>query len=96
MKSILAILLMLALPVLAFAQVPPPDSAWSYTYGGGSWECCYSLQQTFDGGYILAGETQSYGSGQEDFYLVKTDYRGTTLWTRTFGGSEMDICNFVS
>jgi hypothetical protein len=68
------------------------DSLWSRTFGGMSGETCYSVRLTSDDGYILAGETWSFGSGFGDFWLVKTNANGDSLWSRTFGGSEYDYC----
>jgi hypothetical protein len=65
---------------------------WDRTYGGNSFDQCYSVQQTFDGGYILAGVTWSFGAGASDCWLVKTDADGDTIWTRTFGGVFDDYC----
>jgi hypothetical protein len=78
--------------VVAFAQ---PDSLWSHIYGGSGFESCNAVQQTSDGGYILAGQTDSYGAGYDDFWAVKTDANGDTLWTRTYGGSSTDDCRSV-
>ena len=66
------------------------DTLWTSTYGGIDMERCFSVQQTTDGGYILAGDTRSYGAGNSDYYLIKTNSTGDTLWTRTYGGSEYD------
>ncbi len=71
------------------------DTTWTRTFGGSNWDYCYSVQQTSDGGYVLGGKTDSYGAGSEDFWLVKTDANGDTLWTRTFGGSGSDPCHSV-
>jgi predicted RNase H-related nuclease YkuK (DUF458 family) len=71
------------------------DSLWSRTFGGVATDHCYSVQQTTDGGYILAGDTYSFGAGQSDFLLVKTDGNGNRLWSRTLGGSGHDGCNAV-
>jgi len=71
------------------------DTAWSRTFGGEYDEYCYSVRQTSDGGYILAGSTVSYGVFWEDFWLVKTDEDGDSLWSRTFGGSQVDWCTSV-
>lgn len=60
---------------------------WSKTYGGSNWDFAYSVQPTSDGGFIIAGGTFSYGYGNEDFYVVKTDSNGDTLWTKTYGGT---------
>jgi hypothetical protein len=64
---------------------------WSQTYGGSNDEYAYSVVQTSDGGYALAGYTDSYGDGGFDFYLVKTDSSGNQNWTQTYGGSGDDL-----
>jgi hypothetical protein len=66
------------------------DTLWTKTYGLLLNDIGYSVQQTTDGGYIIAGETFSFGSGSGDVYLVKTDTLGDTLWTRTYGGTDDD------
>ncbi|MDT8322857.1 MAG: hypothetical protein RRA94_02010 [Bacteroidota bacterium] len=66
------------------------DSLWSRTYGGAASDWGGTVQQTADGGYILAGDTQSFGDEDGDVYLVKTDAAGDTLWTRTYGGAGQD------
>ena len=66
------------------------DTLWTRTYGGTLNDFAHSVQQTTDGGYIVAGATSSFGAGDYDFYLVKTDSQGDTLWTRTYGGSGHD------
>ena len=64
------------------------DSLWSRTYGGNQSEYCISVQQTTDAGYILLGRTSSFGAGSSDFWLVKIDENGDSLWSRTFGGTQ--------
>lgn len=64
---------------------------WSKAIGGTNVEWGYSVKQTFDGGYIIAGYTNSFGAGGYDMYLVKTDSLGDTLWTKTYGGSDWDF-----
>ncbi|MCK5843210.1 MAG: PQQ-like beta-propeller repeat protein, partial [Victivallales bacterium] len=66
------------------------DTIWTRTYGGSNWDWGESVAQTSDGGYIIAGGTKSFGAGERDVYLVKTDALGDTLWTRTYGGSDED------
>jgi len=73
----------------------PPDILWTQTFGGSSSEEGHSVQQTLDGGYIITGFTHSYGAGNNDVWLIKTDESGDTVWTRTFGGSQMDWANSV-
>ncbi|MDI6841084.1 MAG: T9SS type A sorting domain-containing protein [bacterium] len=65
-------------------------AGWEKTYGGIGPEYGYSVVQTVDGGYIVAGWTLSYGAGQEDMYLIKTNAAGDTVWTRTYGGTNCD------
>lgn len=68
---------------------------WEKTYGGADWDFANSVQQTSDGGYILCGSTYSFGHGNQDYYLVKTDGNGDTLWTKTYGGAGDDIAKSV-
>ena len=67
------------------------NELWSNTFGGSDWELGYSLKQTPDGGFIIAGETYSFGAGEKDVYLIRTDSDGNELWSKTFGGAEDDF-----
>ena len=49
---------------------------WSQTYGGTGGDLAYSLVETSDEGFALAGKTTSFGAGSSDFWLVKTDANG--------------------
>ena len=64
---------------------------WNKTYGGTGSDRAFSVVQTIDGGYILAGETNSFGAGNFDFWLVKTNSVGTMLWSRPYGGGSLDV-----
>jgi arginine repressor len=61
---------------------------WAKTYGGTSWDYAYSVQQTSEGGYIVAGLTRSFGAGGGDAFLVKTDANGNIIWAKTYGGTD--------
>ena len=88
MKNILNTLI-LTIPILGFGQ------GFQNTFGGDSLDMGYSVQQTNDGGYVLTGSTNSYGNGDSDVYLIKTDGNGDSIWTKTFGGENQDYCNSV-
>jgi hypothetical protein len=64
---------------------------WNQTYGGINTDDTFALVQTTDGGYALAGQTLSFGAGNWDFWLVKTDASGTMQWNRTYGGTDWDV-----
>jgi hypothetical protein len=68
---------------------------WSRTFGGSRMDQGYSVRQTTDGGYIIAGRTDSFGKGKDDVYLIKTDNNGNMIWSRTFGGKSRDQGNSV-
>jgi len=65
--------------------------SWLKCFGGDSCDIGYAVKQTSDGGYVIAGATKSFGAGNYDIYLIKTDSLGNLLWQKTFGGDSSDI-----
>ncbi len=91
MKNIILILLTIPLLFGSCKKNRLRRNTWSKTFGGSLNDIGYSVQQTTDGGYIITGYTTSFGSGQEDVYLIKTDENGEEEWYNTFGGTEYDL-----
>lgn len=67
----------------------PPAIEWSKTYGGAGNDGAYSVMQTKEGGYALAGFATS-GGNNHDFWLIKTDSTGIVQLTKTYGGYGID------
>ena len=66
------------------------NELWSKTFGGSGFDDGWAVRQTADGGYVIAGRTRSFGAGNYDVYLIKTDAEGHEVWSRTFGGRHFD------
>jgi parallel beta-helix repeat protein len=80
----------------AIRPLAVPPTEWTRQYGGVESDVAWSVLQTSDGGYLVVGETYSYGSGSYDFWVVKTDSSGTQQWTKTYGGSAADRARFAT
>jgi len=65
--------------------------AWTKVFGGSNLDKAYDIQTTTDGGYIVTGETKSFGNGQSDVYLLKLNSNGTLAWSKTYGTPVNDI-----
>ncbi|TMI23363.1 hypothetical protein E6H19_06845 [Candidatus Bathyarchaeota archaeon] len=60
-------------------------STWAKTYGGTGTEQVYSVHQTSDSGFIVAGSTNSSGAGGNDAWLVRLDPSGQIIWQKAYG-----------
>jgi len=71
--------------IIIIPQTVGATDMWQQTYGGTEDDGALSLVQTTDGGYALAGDTESFGDLWADFWLVKTDGSGNMEWNQTYG-----------
>jgi hypothetical protein len=69
---------------------------WSKAYGGSGNDFFNYILTCSDGNYIALGETNSFGAGSTDIYVVKFDVNGTILWERTCGGSGLETARGIS
>jgi len=68
--------------------------AWQKTYGGDGADIAHSIQQTTEGGFIVAGETSSFGA-ETDVWILKMDANGNIAWEKRYGGSGEDIAHSI-
>lgn len=61
------------------------DTVFTKVYGGISYDDANTFKQTSDGGYILAGQTYSYGAGNGDIWVIKINSVGDSLWAKVHG-----------
>lgn len=83
-------LLFVLVSFLFVGSVGASSEMWSQTYGGKSMDVGRSLVETSDGGYAIAGETNSFGAGKDDSWLVKIDSNGNMEWNRTYNGKGIE------
>jgi hypothetical protein len=66
------------------------NKMWDKTFGGNKGDEGWCVRQTADDGYLIVGRTFSYGAGESDIWLIKTDANGNKVWDKTFGGPKDD------
>lgn len=76
--------------LILFASKASAQITFEKTFAGNDDQSGYSVQQTFDGGYIVAGQNLNFPHRQL-LLLLRTDSLGDTLWTRSFGGPSFDL-----
>ncbi len=68
---------------------------WAKTFGGSGDEEANSMCKTSDGGYLVAGYTNSFGSGSSDIFVLKLDDSGNIVWAKAYGGSDIDVAKVI-
>ncbi|MCK4223595.1 MAG: dockerin type I repeat-containing protein [candidate division Zixibacteria bacterium] len=76
--------------ILLSKLYPGGRHRWTRTLGGSSNDVSYDVIETYDGGFVLTGDTKSFGAGNWDFLLAKFNTDGDYLWARTVGGGDSD------
>ena len=64
---------------------------WEYKIGGNRDDFGYAVQVLSSGDYIIAGGTKSYGAGNLDAYLIKTNSNGIVTWAKAYGNAQLDV-----
>ena len=82
----LILITLTSLLLAGFAAAASTPVGWSNTYGGPASDKTYAMIRTREGGYALAGSTNSFGAGLLNSWLVKTDVDGNMLWNQTYSG----------
>jgi len=72
--------------ILLTVQNPEGNIVFEEIYGGSSYDKASQVIPTPDGGYLILGSTSSFGNGNYDILLIKTDEKGLTIWEKTYGG----------
>ncbi|MGC6489917.1 MAG: hypothetical protein ACON5E_01385, partial [Flavobacteriales bacterium] len=70
------------------------EEQWNQTFGGVEQDYGKSVQQTIDGGFIIIGQTESFGNGGRDVYLIKTDENGIEQWSKIFNENEVGTMDY--
>lgn len=91
-----SILFQLLIAGCAFGQAVDVD--WARTYGGNRDDYCSDMARTSDGGYVLVGSSTSFNGADwlhPDFWIVRTDQNGDSLWSATYGGPSVESCRAI-
>ncbi len=71
------------------------EKTWEKTFGGSNGDYGQTVLETRDGGYAIAGYTYSFGGGDTDGWIVKTDKNGVEEWNETYGGNSHEFLNYI-
>ena len=69
---------------------------WNKSIGGaGNSDMAESVVQLSDSSYVICGMTNSFGAGNADIYVVRIAHDGTLIWSKTFGGTNVDMASSI-
>ncbi|MEM1512563.1 MAG: hypothetical protein QXN15_08415 [Candidatus Jordarchaeales archaeon] len=94
--SIAMVQQVIVMPPQPAAQTQKAPVTWAKTYGNTSEDIAMSVAATPDGGCIVVGKTNSFGSGDYDFWVLKLDSNGTIQWQKAYGGTGEDVALSVA
>ena len=72
------------------------EIVWQQVYGGEQYDAGWSLAESADGGYLVAGETASFGAGGMDGYMIKVDPDGREIWSHTYGSMLNEVFSSIA
>jgi hypothetical protein len=92
---LLCVTLYVSLCSITTPTLAAPVVGWAATYGGNKRDEAHYIQQTGDGGYIVAGATGSFGAGEADAWIIKLSPDGTVDWQKAYGGDRPDAASSI-
>ncbi len=72
------------------------NELWNHTYGGSGNDIAKDIMETGNGDLVITGYTNSFGSGNDDLWLIRTDSEGVEIWNQTYGGIDQERGNSVA
>ena len=99
MKKIILLLFMITVSIKNYGQ--SPNIQWQKSFGGSISDAAYSIQKTFDSGYIVAGGAASNDGdvtgnhGGLDYWIIKLDNNGNIQWKKSYGGMYDDVAQTI-
>jgi hypothetical protein len=90
----LSMLFVAVLMVVSAVFAQPPTVEWSRVFGGSGFESLWACTPVAGGRFLIAGVTSSYGAGAQDFWIKLLDASGNSIWTKTYGSPDNDVCTY--
>jgi len=94
MKNVLGLFFLIIICIIT-AQNAHSNQYWAKSFGGYGQDHAFCIQQTTDEGYIIAGYTDSFGSGGFDIWILKLDTYGNVTWEKTYGRIYNDYARSI-